>query len=95
MPRPDGCASLWVVLGERGYSSAVEDSAVSDGVETFPLHPADPRTLEGLGRRLHDLALADGHEEAAHALTHAFGEATCPECGQCFSVVGQVVAGSS
>ncbi|MFJ6391295.1 hypothetical protein ACIQJT_27215 [Streptomyces sp. NPDC091972] len=94
-PDPDGCASLWVVLGERGFFSTAEDYALSDDLETFPLHPADPRALEGLGRRLHDLALADGHEEVARALTYAFGEATCPECGRRFSVVGQVAARSS
>jgi hypothetical protein len=91
-PDPDGCASLWVIFGERGFFSAAEDYALSDDVETFPLHPVDPRALEGLGRRIHDLALADGHEEVARALTYAFGEATCPECEQRFSVVGQVIA---
>ena len=94
-PDPDGCTSLWVVLGERGFFSTAEDYALSDDIETFPLHPADPRTLKGLGRRLHDLALSDGHEEVARALTYAFGEATCPECGRRFSVAGQVVACSS
>ncbi|MEU1319217.1 hypothetical protein [Streptomyces tibetensis] len=94
-PEPEGCVSLWVVLGERGFFSAAEDYALSDDVETFPLHPADPRALEGLGRRLYDLALADGHEEVARALTYAFGEATCPECQQRFSVVGQVAVCSS
>ncbi|MFG2944184.1 hypothetical protein [Streptomyces adustus] len=95
-PDPDGCASLWVILGERGFFSTAEDYALSDDdVETFPLHPADPRALEGLGRRLYDLARADGHEEIARTLTYAFGEATCPECEQRFSVVGQVVARSS
>ncbi|MER5916019.1 hypothetical protein ABT124_37810 [Streptomyces sp. NPDC001982] len=94
-PDPDGCASLWVIIGERGFFSAAEDYALSDDVETFPLHPADPHALEGLGRRLYDLALADGHEEVARALTYAFGEATCPECQQRFSVVGQVVTSSS
>ncbi|MER6332206.1 hypothetical protein ABT298_23310 [Streptomyces sp. NPDC001034] len=59
---------------------------------TFPLHPADPHALEGLGRRLYELALADGQEDVALALTYAFGEATCPECEQRFSVVGQVIA---
>lgn len=73
-PDPDGCASLWVVLGERGFFSAAQDYALSDDIETLPLHPADPRALEGLGRRLHDVALADGHEEVAHALTYTFGE---------------------
>ncbi|MEV0240909.1 hypothetical protein AB0I06_13400 [Streptomyces sp. NPDC050674] len=91
-PDPEGCGSLWVVIGERGFFSVAEDYALSDDVETFPLHPADPRALEGLGRRLHDLALADGHEDVARALTYAFGEATCPECRQRFSVVGQVAA---
>jgi hypothetical protein len=94
-PDPDGCASLWVIFGERGFFSAAEDYALSDDIETFPLHPADPRALEGLGRRLYDLALDDGHEEVARALTYAFGEATCPECRQRFSVVGQVVTSPS
>ncbi len=93
-PDPDGCASLWVVIGERGFFSAAEDYALSDDVETFPLHPADPHALEGLGRRLYGLALADGHEEVAHALTYAFGDATCPECEQRFSVLAQVIARS-
>lgn len=91
-PDPDGCASLWMILGERGYFSAAEDYALSDDTETFPLHPADACALKGLGRRLYDLALADGHEGVARALTYAFGEATCPECEQRFSVVGQVAA---
>ncbi|MFJ3825656.1 hypothetical protein [Streptomyces nodosus] len=95
-PDPDGCTSLWVVIGERGFFSAAEDYALSDdNIETVPLHPADPRVLEGLARRLYDLGLADGHEQVAHALTYAFGEATCPECEQRLSVVGQVIASSS
>ncbi|MFC9097369.1 hypothetical protein [Streptomyces sp. NPDC057072] len=95
-PDPDGCTSLWVILGERGFFSTAEDYALSeDDVETFPLHPADPGDLQGLGRRLYDLAVTDGHEEVAHALTHAFGEATCPECGRRLSVVEQIVARSS
>ncbi|WP_386144251.1 hypothetical protein [Streptomyces yanii] len=93
-PDPDGCASLWVIIGERGFFSAAEDYALSDDIDTFPLHPADPRALEGLGRRLYDLALTDGHEEVARTLTYAFGEATCPECEQRLSVVGQVIASS-
>ncbi|WP_147991761.1 hypothetical protein [Streptomyces sp. t39] len=92
-PDPDGCAPVWVVLGERGFFSTAEDCALSDDeIETFPLHPADPRALGGLGRRLHDLALGDGHEDVARLFTYAFGEATCPVCGQRFSVAGQVAA---
>ncbi|MEU9291753.1 hypothetical protein AB0D57_45885 [Streptomyces sp. NPDC048275] len=94
-PDPDGCATVWVVIGERGFFSASEDYALSDDIETLPLHPAAPGTLDGLGRRLYELALADGHEDVAHAWTYAFGEATCPECERRFSVVRQVVARSS
>ncbi|WP_158719007.1 hypothetical protein [Streptomyces globisporus] len=94
-PDPDGCAVVWVVIGERGFLGASEDYALSDDVETLPLRPAAPGALDGLGRRLHELALADGHEDVAHALTYAFGEATCPQCERRFSVVGQVVARSS
>ncbi|MEU0582122.1 hypothetical protein [Streptomyces sp. NPDC006132] len=91
-PDPDGCAPLWVIIGERGFFSAAEDYGLSDDVTTLPLHPAEPHTLEGLGRRLYDLARTDGHEQVAHALTHAFGEATCPECRQRFSVAEQIAA---
>ncbi|MEU1710674.1 hypothetical protein ABZ478_36080 [Streptomyces sp. NPDC005706] len=94
-PDPHGCASLWVIIGERDFFSAAEDYALSDDSEALPLHPTDPRALKGLGRRLYDLAWADGHEEVARALTYAFGEATCPECEQRFSIVGQVAACSS
>ncbi|MFJ9870158.1 hypothetical protein [Streptomyces sp. NPDC101165] len=94
-PDPDGCAALWVIIGERGFFSTSEDYALSDDVETLPLHPATPGTLYGLGRRLYELALADGHGDVAHALTYAFGEATCPQCERRLSVVEQVVARSS
>lgn len=94
-PDPDGCAAVWVVIGERGFFSTSEDYALSDDIETVPLHPAAPAALDGLGRRLHELALTDGHEDVAHAVTYAFGDATCPQCERRFSVVGQVVARSS
>ncbi|MFD8739732.1 hypothetical protein ACFV06_33140 [Streptomyces sp. NPDC059618] len=93
-PDPDGCASLWVILGERGYFSTAEDDALPGGTGSLPLRPADPGAMEGLGRRLHDLAVADGHPEVAHALTYAFGEATCPECGRRFPVAEQIAAAS-
>ncbi|MFI5569684.1 hypothetical protein ACIA6T_20525 [Streptomyces sp. NPDC051740] len=93
-PDEDCSAVLWVVIGERGFFSTSEEYTLSDGVETHPLRPAAPGALDGLGRRLHGLALADGHEDVAHALAHAFGEATCPQCERRCSVVGQVIARS-
>ncbi|MFJ8545915.1 hypothetical protein ACIRFH_28670 [Streptomyces sp. NPDC093586] len=89
-----GCAAgLFIVLGERGFFSTSGDYALSDDVETRPLLPADPASLTGLGRRLHDLALADGQGEVAHVLTHVFGGATCPDCGTGFSVAARISAG--
>ncbi|MFE4976031.1 hypothetical protein ACFRAR_28490 [Kitasatospora sp. NPDC056651] len=89
-----GCeASLFIVLGERGFFSTSDDYAVADGdIETRALHPAAPTDLDGIGRRLHDLALADGQRAVAHALTHVFGHATCPDCETGFSVADQVSA---
>jgi hypothetical protein len=92
---PEGCeGAVRVVVGERGRFSCAEDHALSEDVTAFPLRPADPVTLQGIGRRLHELALADGHEAVAHTLTYAFGEATCPHCGRWFSVSAAIAAGA-
>ncbi|MFJ1840808.1 MULTISPECIES: hypothetical protein [unclassified Streptomyces] len=89
-----GCeAGLFIVLGERGFFSTSEDYALSDDdVEGRPLLPANPADLDGIGRRLHDIAISDGQHEVAHALTHVFGHATCPDCETGFSVADQVGA---
>ncbi|WLQ35291.1 hypothetical protein P8A18_18505 [Streptomyces castrisilvae] len=89
-----GCRTgLFIVLGERGFFSTSEDYALSDDdVETRPLLPANPANLDGIGRRLHDIALSDGQHEVAHALTHVFGRATCPDCTTEFSVAGRISA---
>lgn len=93
-PDPDGCASLWVIFGERGFFSTAEDYALSDYVETFPLHPADPRARKVSAGASTTLPGPTAMRRS-RAMTYAFGEATCPECEQRFSVVGQVVACSS
>jgi len=90
-----GCGTdLFVVLGEPGFFCTGEDYALTDddGVDTRPLRPASPADLEGIGRRLHGIALADGRHEVAHALTHVFGNATCPDCETDFSVADRVGA---
>ncbi|MBQ0830827.1 hypothetical protein [Streptomyces tagetis] len=89
-----GCQTgLFVVFGERGFFSTSEDYALADSdLETRPLLPANPADLDGIGRRLHDLALSDGQHEVAHALTYVFGHAACPECETRFSVADEVGA---
>lgn len=56
-----GCeANLFIVIGERGFFSTSGDYALSeDDVETTPLRPASPAAMDGIGRRLYDIALAD------------------------------------
>lgn len=87
-----GCqADVFIVIGERGHCSTIGDYALSeDDVETIPLRPADPEAMDGIGRRLHDIALADGHPEVAAAMTHVFGDATCPDCEAGFSVADRL-----
>ncbi|MER5492268.1 hypothetical protein [Streptomyces sp. NPDC002490] len=86
-------ADLFVVIGDRGFFTTSEDYALSDeDVESVPLRPAAPRNLDGVGRRLHDLALADGRREVAHALAHVFGDATCPDCAADFPVAARIGA---
>ncbi|WP_328907567.1 hypothetical protein OG230_33820 [Streptomyces sp. NBC_00234] len=89
-----GCeADLFIVLGERGLFSSSGDYALTEeDVDTRPLRPANPADLDGIGRRLHGIALADGRQEVADMLTYVFGDATCPDCEADFSVAAQVSA---
>ncbi|MEU6764077.1 hypothetical protein ABZ916_16320 [Streptomyces sp. NPDC046853] len=95
---PQCAAELFLVLGEPGFFSCTGDYALSDDttvVETRPLRPANPADLTGIGRRLHDLARTDEQQTVARALTHLFGQATCPACETSFSVEARVNAGTT
>ncbi|MFJ8229893.1 hypothetical protein ACIQ9E_08025 [Streptomyces sp. NPDC094448] len=89
-----GCESnLFIALGERGFFCTSEDYALSDDtIETRPLRPTRPADLEGIGTRLHGIALNDGRHEVAHVLTYVFGNATCPDCETDFSVADRIGA---
>ncbi|MFB6874894.1 hypothetical protein [Streptomyces sp. NPDC056323] len=94
-PDPDGCAAVWVIIGEQGFFSSSEDHALSDDAEILPLHPAaPPRPRRPRAPPLR--AGPVGRPRGCGARpAHAFGEATCPQCERRFSIVGQVVARSS
>ena len=84
-----------MVIGERGFFTTSDDCALSDDqveAETKPLRPAHPEELDGIGRRLHDTALADGQRDVAAALTYVFGDGTCPDCDTDFSVAARISA---
>ncbi|MFJ5075989.1 hypothetical protein ACIP8Z_15470 [Streptomyces sp. NPDC088553] len=93
VPCPGCETDLFIVLGERGFFCTSEDYALSDdSIESRPLRPTSPTGLEGLGRRLHDIALTDGQQGVARLLTFVFGSATCPDCETDFSVADQVTS---
>jgi hypothetical protein len=86
-----GCeASLFIAIGDYGYFSTSGDYALEDDVQKVPLLPADPGDLHAIGQRLHSLALADGQNDVAVALTYLFGNALCPDCETEFSVADQI-----
>lgn len=90
-----GCETqLFIVLGEGRLFCTSEDYTRSDGtIETRPLRATNPADLEGIGLRLHNIALTDGQHEVAHVLTYIFGNATCPNCEADFSVADRVSDG--
>ncbi|MEE4544734.1 hypothetical protein V2S66_22540 [Streptomyces sp. V4-01] len=100
--REVGCpacdADLCVVLGGEGRVTTAADRVRPPGGAVpprpaGPLDPVGPEALDGVGRRLYDAALADGHPRIALALTYFFGAAVCPVCGGEFAVA-EAVAGS-
>ncbi|MGW2564188.1 hypothetical protein ACWCXB_34275 [Streptomyces sp. NPDC001514] len=83
--------NLFIVIGDDGSFSCSDDYALQD-VEKTPLRPTDPAGLEGLAKRLHDQAVADGQPVLAQRLQYLFGQAACTDCGTVFSVADRVVA---
>ncbi|MEW1638495.1 hypothetical protein AB0469_31115 [Streptomyces sp. NPDC093801] len=92
-----GCrVDLFIAIGAYGFFSTSSDYALSEHeVETRPLRPADPAAMEGIGRRLHEIARADGQREVADALAHVFGDATCPDCAADFCVADRITGDRS
>lgn len=87
-------AENFVVLGQHGFFSTTDSMYMepSGGTSRMPLRPRAQAALEGLARRLHSRALADGRPDIALKLTYVFGEARCAECKVVFSVDEAVVA---
>lgn len=92
LPCPDCETENFIVFGEYGYFSTLDDMYMDDtGTKRIPLRPAAPATLEGLAERLHTRMRADGHPDVAEQLTYVFGDAECAECGADFRVEEAVV----
>ena len=66
------CDTPMFILPAEGISKTAEAQR--------PLRPADPTTLDGIGRRVCETAAAHGQDEVARVLRYFFGQATCPAC---------------
>jgi len=83
----------FVAFGAHGFFSTTDSMYMkATTARKVPLQPQAPSALAGLGRRLHNRALADGRSGVAHKLTYVFGNAQCAECDVVFSVAEAVVA---
>lgn len=81
----------YVAIGPYGFFSTTDSMYMNEGTTgKVPLRPAEPSALEGVARRLHDRALADGHPDVATKLTFVFGRANCAECDAVFDVAEAV-----
>lgn len=93
VPCPMCEAENFVVFGEYGHFSTTDGFYMNETAgHRGELQPADPSLLEGLAKRLHARALADGQHEVANKLTYVFGSAYCAECDALFRVDHAIVA---
>ncbi|MDX8037400.1 hypothetical protein SK803_45010 [Lentzea sp. BCCO 10_0856] len=70
--------------------SLAKASFIDEIGDTSPLEPQNPAALTGIGRRLYDTATAHGQEHVQLAVTHLFGQATCPLCAGGFTVADRL-----
>jgi len=92
LPCPDCEAENFIVFGEYGYFSTIDDMYMNNtGNQRIPLQPAPAHDLEGLAKRLYTRTLADGHPDLANKLTYVFGSAQCADCGTTFRIDDAVV----
>ncbi|MFI1385943.1 hypothetical protein [Embleya sp. NPDC020886] len=78
-------AEVTIAIGEYGYYSACRDWDLGDE-DRRPLRPTRPQDLEGLGKRLYDVAARDEQEALALGITHIFGHAQCGACDEYFDI---------
>jgi hypothetical protein len=86
---------LFLVIGQYGFFVAAEEWVNRPNAKRLPIAIAAPSALEGVGRWLHDHALAAGQAVVAEWARYLFGTTTCPGCGEHLSVVGCIERASS
>lgn len=82
---PHCAIQLWIVIGDYGHYCAIRDEWAGD-VQRVALRPAEPGSLKGVRRWMHDTAAVSQQVVLANGLTYLFGDATCGGCGCMFNV---------
>jgi hypothetical protein len=93
VPCPACASENFVAFGQYGCFSTTDSMYMRDSPSRkLPLEPQEPSQMQGLARRLHARALADGHPDIAHKLTFVFGRASCADCETDFDVAEAINA---
>ncbi len=82
----------FIAFGQYGCFSTTDSMYMKSAAKRVYLQPKEPSAMQGLARRLHARALADGHPGVANKLTFVFGRARCADCDAIFSVEEAIVA---
>jgi len=91
-PCPACGVTNYIVIGEHGRFTAVEDYVANNAATRNALRSAAPGSLDGLAKRLYCTALDAGQLEVADRLTHLFGQATCGRCETTYAVADAITA---
>lgn len=87
---PTCATENYIVIGEHGNFSTVEDYTQTNTTARFPLQPAPPDSLDELPKRLYVTAQSDGQHDVADRLTYLFGHATCGHCNTSYAVAAAI-----
>ncbi|MEU5943610.1 hypothetical protein ABZ807_31650 [Micromonospora sp. NPDC047548] len=77
---PHCTTRLAIVIDDYGHYSAIRDHNDGD-ISRLPLDPIIAQDLTGIGRWMHDTAVAGGDTTLVDGLTYLFGRASCGMCG--------------
>jgi hypothetical protein len=77
---------LQIVIGEHGFFVTDEEWVDIPQTPRNTITPADTRSRQGIGARLHRLARDADQARVADRPRHVFGNANCPACEQPFAV---------
>ncbi|MFC9092156.1 hypothetical protein [Streptomyces sp. NPDC057072] len=93
VPCPACGSENFIVFGQYGHFSTTDSMYMKHATaRRVPLRPQTPSSMDGLARRLHTRAEADGQSDIAHKLCYVFGHAQCADCDAAFSVDEAIVA---